>query len=51
VTYVVGALVTIAALVAIPVARSRSLPVSVVIGAGAGTILLVSALFFLMTIL
>jgi len=51
VTHVVGALVTIAALSAVPVARSRSLPVSVVIGAAAGTVLLVSAWLFLITAL
>jgi hypothetical protein len=42
--HVTGALVTLAALVAIPVARSRSLPVSAVNGAGAGVALLASAL-------
>jgi hypothetical protein len=47
--HVVAALVTIAALATIPVARSRSLPVSATIGLGAGTVLLVSALFFLVT--
>jgi hypothetical protein len=48
---VVAALVTIAALATIPVARSRSLPVSATIGLGAGSVLLVSALFFLVTAL
>ena len=49
--HVVGALVTVAALAAIPVARSRSLPVSATTGLGAGTVLLVGALIFLVTAL
>ena len=48
--HVVGALVTIAALAAIPVARSRSLPTSAMNGLGVGTALLVGALFSLMSI-
>jgi hypothetical protein len=47
--HAVGALVTLAAVAAVPVARSRSLPVSVTTGLGAGTVLLVAALLFLVT--
>jgi hypothetical protein len=49
--HVVAALVTIAALAAIPVARSRSLPVSATNGVGVGTVLLAGALFSLVTAL
>ena len=42
--HVVAALVTIAALAAVPVARSRSLPVSATNGVGAGAALLAGAL-------
>jgi hypothetical protein len=49
--HVIGALVTVAALAAIPVARSRSLPTSAVNGLGVGTALLVGALVSLMTTL
>ncbi len=41
--HVVAALVTLAALVAVPVARSKSLPISAVNGAGAGIGLLIGA--------
>jgi hypothetical protein len=51
VIHVVGALVTLAALVAVPVARSRSLPVSATTGLGAGAALLAGAVFFLVTAL
>lgn len=46
--HVVGALVTIAALAAVPMARSRSLPVSAVNGLGVGTILLAGAVVSLL---
>jgi hypothetical protein len=46
---VVAALVTIAALAAVPVARSLSVPVSAVNGLGVGTVLLTGALFSLVT--
>lgn len=49
--HVIGALVTVAALAAIPVARSRSLPISATNGLGVGTALLAGALFSLMTVL
>jgi hypothetical protein len=42
---VVGVLVTLAAVVAVPLARSRSLAVSAVTGLAAGTVLLAAALF------
>jgi hypothetical protein len=48
---VIGALVIVAALAAIPVARSRSLPTSAVNGLGVGSALLVGALVSLMTTL
>jgi hypothetical protein len=41
--HVVAALVTAAALAAVPVARARSLPVSAVNGLGVGTALLASS--------
>ncbi|MPZ84714.1 MAG: hypothetical protein GEV28_31755 [Actinophytocola sp.] len=47
----VGALVTIAALAAIPLARSRSLPVSAMNGLCVGTALLAGALFSVVTAL
>jgi hypothetical protein len=40
----VGALVTLAAVVAVPLARSRSLAVSAVTGLATGTVLLAGAL-------
>jgi len=43
----VAALVTIAALVAVPVARRRSLPVSAVNGLGVGVVLLTAAILSL----
>lgn len=46
--YLIGALVTVAALAAVPVARSRSLPVSAVNGLGAGGVLLTGALVCLL---
>ena len=46
--YVVAALVTIAALVSVPVARSRGITVSAVTGAMCGSILLAAALFSLL---
>jgi hypothetical protein len=49
--HVVGALVTIAAVVAIPVARRRSLKPSAVVGPGAGVALVAGALFSLATAL
>jgi hypothetical protein len=45
--YLVAALVTIAALVAVPVARGRSVAVSAVNGLGVGTALLTAAIFSL----
>lgn len=48
--YVVAALVTLVALAAIPVARSRSLLVSAVTGVATGTILLATALFSAATV-
>jgi hypothetical protein len=45
--YLVAALVTVAALVAVPVARRRSVPVSAVNGVGVGTVLLTAAIFSL----
>jgi hypothetical protein len=44
---VVGALITLVALVAVPQARSRSVPVSAVTGVGVGTVLLAGALWSL----
>ncbi|HJW64533.1 MAG TPA: hypothetical protein VJ849_13615 [Actinomycetes bacterium] len=44
---VTGVLVTLAALVAVPLARSRSVAVSAVTGLGAGTVLLAAALWSL----
>ncbi|GAB2917658.1 hypothetical protein GCM10027280_00840 [Micromonospora polyrhachis] len=41
--HVVAALITLVALAAIPVARSRSLKVSAVVGVGAGSVLLAAA--------
>jgi hypothetical protein len=49
--HVIGALVTVAALTAIPVARSRSLPISATNGLGVGTALLAGAVYSLMTAL
>jgi hypothetical protein len=49
--HVIGALVTIAALAAIPVARSRSLPVGTTNGLGVGSVLLIGALGFLVAAL
>lgn len=49
--HVAGALVTVAALAAIPLARSRSLPVSATNGLGVGASLLAGALFSLMTVI
>ncbi|MCM4081077.1 hypothetical protein [Paractinoplanes hotanensis] len=49
--YLVGALVTIAALVAVPVARSRARPVSAVNGLGVGGVLLTAALVCLVAAL
>lgn len=49
--YVVAALVTIASLAAVPVARARTLPVSAVNGAGAGLGLLIGAYFSLISVL
>lgn len=46
--YVVAALITIAALVSVPVARSRDITVSAVTGAMCGTILLAAAVFSLL---
>ncbi|BAL89563.1 hypothetical protein AMIS_43430 [Actinoplanes missouriensis 431] len=43
--HVTAALITLASLVAVPVARSRSLPVSAVIGVATGAVLLAGALF------
>jgi hypothetical protein len=42
---VVAGLVTLAAVVAVPLARSRSLAVSAVTGLATGTVLLAAALF------
>jgi hypothetical protein len=49
--HVIGALVTVAAVAAIPVARSRSLPTSAVNGLGVGTALLAGALVSLIATL
>jgi len=49
--YLVGALVTIAALMAVPVARSRALPVSAVNGLAVGAVLLTAALVCLLVAL
>jgi hypothetical protein len=49
--YLVGALVTISALAAVPVARTRALPVSAVNGLGAGGVLLTAALVCLLAAL
>jgi hypothetical protein len=49
--HVVAALVTVAALVAVPIARARSLSVSAVNGVGAGLALLVGAVVALITAL
>jgi len=48
--YVTAGLVTLGALVAVPVARSRSLPVSAVTGLATGTVLLATALVSLTTV-
>jgi hypothetical protein len=44
---VAGALVTLVAVLAVPLARSRSLPVSAVTGLGCGCVLLAAALWSL----
>ncbi|MEU8655379.1 hypothetical protein [Actinoplanes philippinensis] len=49
--HLVGALVTVGALVAVPVARSRTLPVSVVNGLAVGGVLLTAALVCLLAAL
>ncbi len=49
--HVVGAMTTIAALAAVPIARKRSLPVSAVTGAGMGAALLIGAAVALTTAL
>jgi hypothetical protein len=49
--YVVAALVTLVSVVAIPVARSRSLAVSFVTGLGSGAVLLAAAVFSLVSAL
>jgi hypothetical protein len=49
--YVVAAAVTAVALAAIPVARSRSLPVNAVTGLANGTVLLAAALISLVAVL
>jgi hypothetical protein len=46
--YVVGALVTIAALVSVPLARSRDITVSAVTGALSGSVLLAAAVYALL---
>lgn len=43
--YVVATLVTLAALIAVPLARTRSLPVSLTNGVGVGTVLLAAGIF------
>jgi hypothetical protein len=48
---VVGGLVTLVAVVAVPLARSRSLAVSAVTGLATGTVLLVAALFSMASVL
>jgi hypothetical protein len=48
VLYLVGALVTVAALTSVPVARSRGITVSAVTGVMCGTILLAAAMFSLL---
>lgn len=49
--YVAAALVTLVSVVAIPVARSRSLAVSFVIGLGSGVVLLAAAVYSLISAL
>lgn len=49
--YVVAALVTLAALASVPIARSRAVAVSAVTGALVGSILLLAAVFFLAVVL
>ena len=49
--YVVGALVTIAALAAVPLARARSWPISAVNGVGVGASLLAGGLVSLISAL
>jgi len=49
--HVVGAMITVVALVSIPRARARELPVSAVTGLGAGTVLLAGALLALLSAL
>jgi hypothetical protein len=46
--YVVGALVTIAALVSVPLARSRDITVSAVTGVLSGSVLLAAAVYALL---
>lgn len=50
VLYVLAAAVTIAAIAGVPYARSRSLPVSAVIGVGTGSLLLAAAVFSLISV-
>jgi hypothetical protein len=45
--YVVGALVTVTALVSVPLARSRDLTVSAVTGSLSGTVVLAAAIYSL----
>ncbi|MEZ4736462.1 MAG: hypothetical protein R3E79_55960 [Caldilineaceae bacterium] len=49
--YVTAALVTIVALIAIPLAQAQSVPVSAVTGIGTGIVLVATALFSLMTVI
>lgn len=49
--FLTAALVTMAAIAAIPLARARSLPVSAVTGVATGTILLATAVYSLVTAL
>jgi hypothetical protein len=46
--YVVGALVSIAALISVPLARSRAITVSAVTGALCGSVLLAAAILALL---
>jgi hypothetical protein len=48
--YVVAALVSMAALVAVPLARSQSLAVSAITGLATGVVLLAAALFSLVSV-
>lgn len=49
--YIAAAMVTLAALIAIPLARTQVVAVSAVTGVGAGIVLLAAALFSLITVL